>query len=100
MISFSDFHLFTSFFPLFIRDYTAKAYLVIQSKLVKKALELGTSWTAENVGKCIWIVSIFSSNKKDLNLTDSLDKITKRKRGSDENIVENETKNVKEKKRK
>lgn len=44
------------------REYTAKAYTVIQSKLTKKASSLGGSWTAESVGKVIWIVSILSTN--------------------------------------
>lgn len=44
------------------REYTAKAYTVIQSKLTKKASSLGGSWTAESVGKVIWIVSILSAN--------------------------------------
>lgn len=44
------------------REYTAKAYAVIQSQLTKKASSLGGSWTAESVGKVIWIVSILSAN--------------------------------------
>lgn len=44
------------------REYTKKAYTVVQSQLTKKANSLGGSWTAESVGKVIWIVSILSSN--------------------------------------
>ena len=87
-------------FLLYSRDYTAKAYSVIQSKLTKKAIEMGKSWTAENVGKCIWIISIYSANNVNLNLSDSVSKITKRKREPSEDIVENEIKIIKEKRRK
>lgn len=44
------------------REYTKKAYTVVQLQLTKKAKKLGGSWTAESVGKVIWIVSILSSN--------------------------------------
>ena len=51
----------------FCREYTAKAYTVLQSNLSKKAKELGGSCTAESVGKVLWIISIFAANGKEVN---------------------------------
>jgi hypothetical protein len=49
------------------REYTAKAYAVLQSSLIAKANDLGGSWTPESVGKVLWIISILSANGVDIN---------------------------------
>jgi hypothetical protein len=48
------------------REYTAKAYAVLQASLIAKAKDLGGSWTAESVGKVLWIISILSANGVDV----------------------------------
>ena len=42
---------------------------MVQSKLTEKAKILGGSWTAEAVGKVLWIVSIFSAHGRYLDTT-------------------------------
>lgn len=86
------------------REYTAKAYTVIQSQLTKKASSLGGSWTAESVGKVIWIVSILSANgsgpgtliPEPVTVTSSSSRISKTENEEDSGII-NENKNKKNK---
>ena len=69
------FILFNSLLLLsYFRDYTAKAYLVVQKKLFEKSKLLGGTWTSEDVGRVLWIISIFSANNKELNLIKNLNK--------------------------
>ena len=87
------------FILFFLRDYTAKAYLVVQKKLIEKAKEIGNSWTAENVGKVLWIVSIFSANNKNLNISDLSVKNNDKRKIDDEIQVNEEGSEEKMKKK-
>jgi hypothetical protein len=63
------------------REYTAKAYAVLQSSLVAKANDLGGSWTAESVGKVLWIISILSANGVDTDSSASSSSKAKKEEG-------------------
>jgi hypothetical protein len=63
------------------REYTAKAYAVLQSSLVAKANDLGGSWTAESVGKVLWIISILSANGVDIDSSSSSSSKAKKEEG-------------------
>lgn len=42
------------------RDYTMKIYESMRRALCRKAKELGPNWTAEMVGKALWVKAILS----------------------------------------
>lgn len=63
------------------REYTAKAYAVLQASLIAKAKDLGGSWTAESVGKVLWIISILSANGVDVNSSASGSSKAKKEEG-------------------
>lgn len=54
---------------------------MLQAALIAKAKELGETWTAESVGKVIWIISILSANGVDVDSSESAGSTAKKEEG-------------------